>query len=90
MALVDSKSPYKTLAELTTAMKAKGAKATYATAAPTGTIMGERLVYLPAVGLCALLALGGAALSSSAPRARLSPRLSRPHLPPRRKNPPTS
>lgn len=36
----------------------------------TGTIMGERLVYLPAVGLCALLGLGGAALSSSAPRAR--------------------
>lgn len=36
----------------------------------TGTIMGERLVYLPAVGLCALLALGGAALAASTPRAR--------------------
>ena len=36
----------------------------------TGTIMGERLVYLPSVGLCALLALAGAAVASSTPRAR--------------------
>jgi tripartite-type tricarboxylate transporter receptor subunit TctC len=41
MLVVDAKSPYKTVADLTAAMKDKGAKATYATAAPTGTIMGE-------------------------------------------------
>ena len=41
MLVVDAKSPYKTVAELTAAMKAKGDKATYASAAPTGTIMGE-------------------------------------------------
>ena len=41
MLVVDAKSPYKTVAELTEAMKKKGDKATYATAAPTGTIMGE-------------------------------------------------
>ncbi len=41
MLVVDAKSPYKTVAELTAAMKAKGDKATYATGAPPGTIMGE-------------------------------------------------
>lgn len=41
MIVVDAKSPYKTLAELTAAMKAKGDKASYASAAPPGTIMGE-------------------------------------------------
>ena len=41
MLVVDAKSPYKTVAELTAAMKKKGDKATYATAAPTGIIMGE-------------------------------------------------
>ena len=34
MIVVDAKSPYKTLADLTAAMKAKGDKATYATASP--------------------------------------------------------
>ena len=41
MLVVDAKSPYKTVADLTEAMKKKGDKASYATAAPTGTIMGE-------------------------------------------------
>jgi len=41
MLVVDAKSPYKTVAELTAAMKAKGDKATYASAAPPGTILGE-------------------------------------------------
>jgi tripartite-type tricarboxylate transporter receptor subunit TctC len=52
MLVVDAKSPYKTVAELTAAMKAKGDKATYATAAPTGIIMGE--IYKNAVGLKAV------------------------------------
>jgi tripartite-type tricarboxylate transporter receptor subunit TctC len=41
MLVVDAKSPYKSVAELTAAMTSKGDKATYATAAPTGQIMGE-------------------------------------------------
>jgi tripartite-type tricarboxylate transporter receptor subunit TctC len=41
MILVDAKSPHQTLADLTAAMKAKGAKASYATAAPFGTVVGE-------------------------------------------------
>jgi tripartite-type tricarboxylate transporter receptor subunit TctC len=41
MLVVDAKSPYKTVAELTAAMKQKGDRGTYATAAPTGRIMGE-------------------------------------------------
>jgi tripartite-type tricarboxylate transporter receptor subunit TctC len=41
MVLVDAKSPIKTLAELTAAMKPKGTKASYATAAPFGTVVGE-------------------------------------------------
>jgi tripartite-type tricarboxylate transporter receptor subunit TctC len=52
MLVVDAKSPYKTLAELTAAMKAKGEKATYATAAPTGIIMGE--IYKNTAGLQAV------------------------------------
>ena len=52
MAVVDSKSPIKTLAELTAAMKAKGDKATYASAAPTGTVMGE--LYKVATGVKAV------------------------------------
>jgi tripartite-type tricarboxylate transporter receptor subunit TctC len=41
MILVDAKSPYQTLADLTAAMKQKGSKASYATAAPFGTVVGE-------------------------------------------------
>jgi tripartite-type tricarboxylate transporter receptor subunit TctC len=42
MLVVDAKkSPYKTVAELTAAMKQKGDKATYGTAAPNGRIMGQ-------------------------------------------------
>jgi tripartite-type tricarboxylate transporter receptor subunit TctC len=41
MLVVDAKSAYKSVADLTAAMKAKGPKATYASAAPTGSIMGE-------------------------------------------------
>jgi tripartite-type tricarboxylate transporter receptor subunit TctC len=41
MLVTDAKSPYKTVKELTDAMKSKGEKATYASAAPPGTIMGE-------------------------------------------------
>ncbi len=40
MLMVDPKSPYKTVAELTAAMKQKGDKATYAVAANPGIIMG--------------------------------------------------
>jgi tripartite-type tricarboxylate transporter receptor subunit TctC len=52
MAVVDAKSPYKTLAELTEAMKKKGDKASYAYAAPTGRIMGE--IYKDKTGIKAL------------------------------------
>jgi tripartite-type tricarboxylate transporter receptor subunit TctC len=52
MLVVDAKSPYKSVAELTAAMKQKGDKATYATAAPTGTIMGE--IYKDATGIKAI------------------------------------
>jgi tripartite-type tricarboxylate transporter receptor subunit TctC len=41
MIMVDAKSPYRTLAELTAAMKPKGNKASYATAASFGTVVGE-------------------------------------------------
>ena len=41
MLVVPANSPYKTVAELTEAMKKKGDKASYAYAAPTGAIMGE-------------------------------------------------
>jgi tripartite-type tricarboxylate transporter receptor subunit TctC len=49
MLVVDAKSPYQTVAELTEAMRRKGDKATYATSAPTGRIMGE--LYKSATGL---------------------------------------
>jgi tripartite-type tricarboxylate transporter receptor subunit TctC len=52
MLVVDAKSPYKTIAELTEAMKKKGDKGTYATAAPTGTIMGE--IYKNVTGISAV------------------------------------
>ncbi len=52
MIVVNTKSPYKTLAELTAAMKQKGDKATYAVAAPTGRIMGE--IYKNATGIKAV------------------------------------
>ena len=52
MLVVDAKSPYKTVAELTAAMKQKGAKANYATSAPTGTVMGE--IYKARTGVQAL------------------------------------
>jgi tripartite-type tricarboxylate transporter receptor subunit TctC len=51
MVLVDAKSPYKTLMELTAAMKAKGDKASYATAAPFGSVVGE--VYKQGAGIAA-------------------------------------
>ncbi len=52
MILVDAKSPYKTLAELTDAMKKKGDKASYATAATTGKVMGE--IYKARTGITAV------------------------------------
>ena len=52
MLVVDAKSPYRTVADLTEAMRKKGDKATYATAAPTGTIMGE--IYKDAAGIKAI------------------------------------
>jgi len=52
MLAVDGKSPYKTLAELTTAMKAKGDKASYFTVSHTGTVMGE--LYKAATGVKAV------------------------------------
>jgi tripartite-type tricarboxylate transporter receptor subunit TctC len=52
MLLVDAKSPYKTVADLTAAMQQKGDKASFATAAPTGRVMGE--IYKNAKGLKAV------------------------------------
>ncbi len=52
MLVVDAKSPYKTVADLTAAMKQKGEKASYAAAAPTGRIMGE--IYKLRAGLKAV------------------------------------
>lgn len=52
MILVDAKSPYKTLAELTDAMKKKGDKASYATSATTGKVMGE--IYKARTGITAV------------------------------------
>jgi len=52
MIVVAYDSPYKTVAELTAAMKPKGDKATYATGAPAGTIMGE--LYKAATGIQAV------------------------------------
>ena len=53
MLVVDAKGPYKTVAELTEAMRKKGEKATCnASAAPTGTIMGE--IYKGVTGIKAV------------------------------------
>jgi len=52
MLVVDAKSPYKSVADLTAAMKPKGSKATYATAATNGTVMGE--LYKQATGVQAV------------------------------------
>jgi tripartite-type tricarboxylate transporter receptor subunit TctC len=52
MILVDAKSPHQTLADLTAAMKPKGNKASYATAAPFGTVVGE--VYKLGTGIQAV------------------------------------
>ena len=52
MLTVDVKSPYKTVAELTEAMKKKGDKASYATTANPGVIMGA--IYRNAAGLSAV------------------------------------
>jgi tripartite-type tricarboxylate transporter receptor subunit TctC len=49
MIVVDANSPYKTIAELTAAMKKKGAAASYAVAANPGVIMGA--LYKNAAGL---------------------------------------
>jgi len=49
MLVVDAKSPYQTVADLTAAMKPKGAKASYAVAANPGIIMGA--LYKNAAGL---------------------------------------
>lgn len=52
MTTVDAKSPYKTMKELTDAMKAKGEKASWAVAATSGIIMGE--MYKSIAGLQAV------------------------------------
>src|SRR3990172_5759927 len=49
MLVVDAKGPYKTVAELTAAMKKKGSKASYAVAANPGIIMGA--IYKNTAGL---------------------------------------
>jgi tripartite-type tricarboxylate transporter receptor subunit TctC len=49
MLVVDAKSPYKTVAELTAAMKQKGSAANYAVAANPGRIMGA--IYKDKAGL---------------------------------------
>ena len=52
MVVVPVDSPYKTLAELTAAMKAKGDKASYAQSNTTGKVMGE--LYRQAAGITAV------------------------------------
>jgi tripartite-type tricarboxylate transporter receptor subunit TctC len=52
MVMVPAKSPYKTLMELTNAMKEKGEKANYAQSNTTGKVMGE--LYRRATGVKAL------------------------------------
>jgi tripartite-type tricarboxylate transporter receptor subunit TctC len=52
MLVVDAKSPHKTVAELTAAMKLKGDKATYGTAAPNGRILGQ--LYMAKAGFHAV------------------------------------
>jgi tripartite-type tricarboxylate transporter receptor subunit TctC len=49
MMTVDSGKPWKTVAEVTAAMKAKGAKASYGTGAPASVVMGA--IYKQAAGL---------------------------------------
>lgn len=49
MLVVDPKKPWKNVAELTAYLKAKGDKATYATSAPLGTVMGEMYKQLAGV-----------------------------------------
>jgi tripartite-type tricarboxylate transporter receptor subunit TctC len=62
MIVVDAKSPYKTLADLTEAMKKKGDKASYAYAATTGQVMGE--IYKVRAGLKAVGVRYGTATES--------------------------
>ena len=52
MVMVPANSPYKTLAELTEAMKQKGDKASYAQSNTTGKVMGE--LYKQATGITAV------------------------------------
>jgi tripartite-type tricarboxylate transporter receptor subunit TctC len=52
MVVVPTDSPFKSVGELTAAMKAKGDKASYASAAPAGKIMGE--LYKAATGVQAV------------------------------------
>jgi tripartite-type tricarboxylate transporter receptor subunit TctC len=52
MIMVDAKSPYKTLSELTEAMKKKGDKASYGYAATTGQVVGE--IYKARTGIKAV------------------------------------
>jgi len=52
MLVVDAKKPWKTVAELTAAMKEKGDKATYATSAPPSIVMGA--IYKEKAGLAAV------------------------------------
>src|SRR5262245_22853106 len=49
MMTVDAKSPYKSIADVTAAMKTKGNKATYGTGAPASVVMGA--IYKQAAGL---------------------------------------
>lgn len=62
MIVVDAKSPYKTLAELTAAMKAKGDKASWGYAATTGQVMGE--IYKARTGIQAVAVRYGTANES--------------------------
>jgi tripartite-type tricarboxylate transporter receptor subunit TctC len=62
MMVVDAKGPYKSVADLTAAMKAKGDKASYATAAPSGIVMGE--MYKSITGVQAVQVLYKDAVSS--------------------------
>jgi tripartite-type tricarboxylate transporter receptor subunit TctC len=52
MLVVDARKPWKTVAELTAAMKEKGDKATYATSAPPSIVMGA--IYKEKTGLAAV------------------------------------
>jgi tripartite-type tricarboxylate transporter receptor subunit TctC len=52
MIVVDPKSPYKTIAQLTEAMLKKGEKATYAVSATTGAVVGE--IYKARTGIKAV------------------------------------